>query len=97
MTIQLVIKKLFLGLALLISTCGLTYAAEAESQSSNERDNKQKNERAEERTNAQPKPGPQSTTSAGAPTKQDKKDGGDIFQPSEEISEDFAVSFPVDI
>ena len=27
----------------------------------------------------------------------DKKRGGDIFQPSEEISEDFAVSFPVDI
>ena len=45
----------------------------------------------------QPAPGVQSTTSAGAPKKKEKKEGGDIFQPSEEISEDFAVSFPVDI
>ena len=46
---------------------------------------------------AQPRPGPQSTTSAGTPGKAKSKKTGDIFTPSEEISEDFAVSFPVDI
>ena len=50
-----------------------------------------------EQADEQPTAGVQSTTSAGAPKKKSKKDGGDIFQPSEEISEDFAVSFPVDI
>jgi hypothetical protein len=51
----------------------------------------------------EPAPGPQSTTSAGSPEKAQtrnktgNKKTGDIFQPSEEISEDFAVSFPVDI
>tara|TARA_B100000959_G_C14832255_1_gene562398 strand:+ start:359 stop:652 length:294 start_codon:yes stop_codon:yes gene_type:complete len=45
----------------------------------------------------QPRPGPQSTTSAGTPGKQKSKKADDIFTPSEEISEDFAVSFPVDI
>ena len=41
----------------------------------------------------------QSTTSAGSPERTTSKNrkAGDIFQPSEEISEDFAVSFPVDI
>ena len=43
--------------------------------------------------------GPQSTTSAGSPRRAENKNekNGDIFTPSEEISEDFAVSFPVDI
>ena len=46
-----------------------------------------------------PKAGPQSTTSAGSPRRAENKNekNGDIFTPSEEISEDFAVSFPVDI
>lgn len=46
-----------------------------------------------------PMPGPQSTTSAGSPRRVENKSekNGDIFTPSEEISEDFAVSFPVDI
>ncbi|NKB97992.1 MAG: hypothetical protein GKR90_05780 [Pseudomonadales bacterium] len=46
-----------------------------------------------------PAPAPQSTTSAGNPerAKSKNKKAGDIFRPSEEISEDFAVSFPVDI
>ena len=34
---------------------------------------------------------------ADAAGKSTDKRSGDIFQPSEEISEDFAVSFPVDI
>lgn len=34
---------------------------------------------------------------ADAPTDKTKRRDADIFQPSEEISEDFAVSFPVDI
>ena len=68
-----------------LTVAGLGYAAEADSES--EKDS----------AKDQPTPGVQSTTSAGAPKKKDKKEGGDIFQPSEEISEDFAVSFPVDI
>lgn len=53
--------------------------------------------KAEENAQDEPQPGVQSTTSAGAPQKKANKEAGDIFQPSEEISEDFAVSFPVDI
>ena len=32
-----------------------------------------------------------------SPQKDDDEDGPDIFRPSEEISEDFSVAFPVDI
>lgn len=38
---------------------------------------------------------PGQNNAAGTPAKQRRTD--DIFRPSEEISEDFAVSFPVDI
>lgn len=37
----------------------------------------------------------ESTTEGGAKTK--GAEGADVFIPTEEISEDFAVSFPVDI
>ena len=77
--------KLLSALLLALSSLGSVIAAESEPAPE------------EESVQEQPAPGVQSTTSAGAPTKKAKKEGGDIFQPSEEISEDFAVSFPVDI
>ncbi len=40
---------------------------------------------------------PKAPGADGTADKQGSKRGGDIFLPSEEISEDFAVSFPVDI
>ncbi|MEM7100315.1 MAG: hypothetical protein AAF541_18760 [Pseudomonadota bacterium] len=40
---------------------------------------------------------PDSEKTLKAPGKDRKKRGEDVFNPSEEISEDFAVSFPVDI
>ena len=46
------------------------------------------------RDNPQDKADNQDTTASSS---KDKTKGEDIFRPSEEISEDFAVSFPVDI
>lgn len=40
---------------------------------------------------------PQSTQSPGDAPGKKKAAGGEVFVPTEEISEDYAVSFPVDI
>ena len=88
---------------LMIALIGATLLASASAESTGENEREDLAQEAATQTPvesvARPTPGPQSTTSAGSPRRADNKSEktGDIFQPSEEISEDFAVSFPVDI
>ena len=48
-------------------------------------------------TDKKQQPNERSTDQQAAKQQKDKGRDGEIFRPSEEISEDFAVSFPVDI
>ena len=49
------------------------------------------------RTDSQQSPTERSADQKAARQQKDKNRDAEIFRPSEEISEDFAVSFPVDI
>ena len=51
----------------------------------------------QEQTDPETADGKKPSTTRSAQPQKDKGRDGEIFRPSEEISEDFAVSFPVDI
>ncbi len=76
------------ALCLLLGALGAPPASGAESEPARSADDQESQTAAEASSST-----PANDTAAGS-----KEDGtGDVFLPSEEISEDFAVSFPVDI
>jgi len=78
---------------LLALVCFVAAAAEQSAASSADRDPKQSDKQGD--PNAQSSPSKQENDNER--TRASKSDPNEIFRPSEEISEDFAVSFPVDI
>jgi hypothetical protein len=84
---------------------GLTstaFGADASSETSSDTDTKietQPETESLDNDNPQVEPAKSPLNSGHAPTKKttNRKRDEDVFRPSEEISEDFAVSFPVDI
>ncbi|MCR9261303.1 MAG: hypothetical protein NXH95_16395 [Pseudomonadaceae bacterium] len=89
-----IIRKVIQSLLLLAALAGHTSYAEAQS----ETDAKEAQATAETtKSDSSPSPKEPSADQQSAKKTQDKDRRGEIFRPSEEISEDFAVSFPVDI
>jgi len=88
------IRKLLHSL-LLIATlaCHNSYAEEQSGANSNDAQAPAETGKAD----TEQTPAERSADQQPARQQNDKSRGGEIFRPSEEISEDFAVSFPVDI
>ncbi len=81
-----------LGAALLTTTPGLGQPAEEDPSEQTTRENTGKPPVEDKSATT-----PQKTAQNSQTRKPQKKKPGDIFRPSEEISEDYAVPFPVDI
>ncbi len=88
--IRRVLQSLLLAAAL---ACHNSYAAEQSGANSNDAQASAESGK----TDAKQPPTEPSADQQTARQQKDKGRDGEIFRPSEEISEDFAVSFPVDI
>jgi uncharacterized membrane-anchored protein len=87
-------RKLLRSLLLIAAlVCHTSYAEERSDASSNDT---QASTETEQTDSKQP-PTEGTADQKTARQQKDKNRDGEIFRPSEEISEDFAVSFPVDI
>ena len=92
--IDIMLRKLLQGLLFIAALACHTSFAE-EQTDANSTDAQASTETAQ--TDKKQQPNERSTDQQAAKQQKNKGRDGEIFRPSEEISEDFAVSFPVDI
>lgn len=93
-------RRTIVGLAsiMLVGAAAAGHAAEAQSEPSEEELIDQRQEQEQEQADKEAGEKTPQAKSGHAPTTRKKTArDDDVFRPSEEISEDFAVSFPVDI